>query len=209
MAKKLLHRQKLFECFAKAQPYPVTELIYHSPFELLVAVILSAQTTDKRVNQVTTVLFKVANTPYDLLQLGEATLLRYIRSVNYSTTKAKHICRTCALLLEKHDGTIPNDRAALEALPGVGRKTANVILNVIFGHPTIAVDTHIFRVSNRTGLAMGKTPRAVEEKLLSVVPAQYQREAHHWLVLHGRYVCKAKKPLCGDCLIQDFCAKNF
>jgi endonuclease-3 len=209
LLKRVSQSQAIFERFYRQNPHPCTELVYHSPFELLVAVILSAQATDKAVNQSTQSLFKCANTPQGLLVLGEAGLRQYIRSINYYPTKAKNILKTCALLIERHQAQVPNNRAALEALPGVGRKTANVVLNVIFGHPEIAVDTHIFRLSNRTGLAIGRTSQAVEKGLLAIVPTQYQRHAHHWLVLHGRYTCKARQPLCKTCLIQDLCDKNF
>jgi endonuclease-3 len=198
-------RHELFARLQAANPKPVTELRYRSPFELLIAVILSAQATDKSVNKVTAELFKVAHTPRQMLALGLRGLKRHIRTIGLYNTKAANILKTCKLLLEKHGGQVPSTRAALQALPGVGRKTANVILNTAFGHPTIAVDTHIFRVANRTGLAPGRTVLAVEKKLLEVVPAQYRRNAHHWLLLHGRYVCTARKPRCGECLIYDLC----
>ncbi|HPE70668.1 MAG TPA: endonuclease III, partial [Candidatus Competibacter sp.] len=187
-------------------PKPTTELRYLSPFELLVAVILSAQSTDKKVNEATARLFPLANTPRALLDLGEAALKAHIKTIGLYNGKAANILKTCALLLERHDGEVPRDRVALEALPGVGRKTANVILNTAFGEPTIAVDTHIFRVANRTGLAPGKTVRAVEEGLLAATPEEFRHDAHHWLILHGRYVCTARKPRCWACPIRDLCA---
>jgi endonuclease III len=186
-------------------PHPRTELNYKSPFELLIAVILSAQATDKSVNKATQELFRVADTPAAILALGVAGLSAYIKSIGLYNAKAKNIIATCRLLLERHGGAIPKSREALEQLPGVGRKTANVILNTAFGQATIAVDTHIFRVANRTGLAPGKTVRAVEEKLLKFVPPEYLRDAHHWLILHGRYVCKARAPACPTCIIADLC----
>jgi endonuclease-3 len=189
-----------------ARPKPTTELRYLSPFELLIAVILSAQATDKKVNEATARLFALANTPRAMLELGEAGLRDFIKTIGLYKTKAANILKTCTLLLERHGGQVPRDRAALEALPGVGRKTANVILNTAFGEPTIAVDTHIFRVANRTGLAPGKTVLEVEEGLLVATPAEFQHDAHHWLILHGRYVCTARKPHCMDCPIRDLCA---
>ena len=198
-------RKQLFERFKAANPKPTTELRYSTPFELLIAVILSAQATDKGVNKATEKLFKVANTPAALLQLGEAGLKEYVKTINLYNTKAKNIITTCRMLLEQHHGEVPNNRAALEALAGVGRKTANVILNTAFGEPTIAVDTHIFRVANRTGLAQGKTPLAVEKQLLVVVPDEYKHDIHHWLILHGRYVCVARTPKCPACIIRDLC----
>ncbi|HYQ91072.1 MAG TPA: endonuclease III [Candidatus Competibacteraceae bacterium] len=198
-------REEIFARFQAIDPQPTTELVHASPFELLIAVILSAQATDKSVNQATARLFAVANTPQAILALGESGLKEYIKIINLYNTKAANIIKTCALLLERHHGQVPSDRASLEALPGVGRKTANVILNTAFGEPTIAVDTHIFRVANRTGLAPGKTVLAVERKLLEVVPELYRRHAHHWLVLHGRYVCIARKPHCPECMIRDLC----
>jgi endonuclease-3 len=186
-------------------PHPRTELIYKSPFELLIAVILSAQATDKSVNKATQELFRVADTPAAILALGAAGLSAYIKSIGLYNAKAKNIIATCRLLLEGHGGAVPESREALEQLPGVGRKTANVILNTAFGQATIAVDTHIFRVANRTGLAPGKTVRAVEERLLKFVPPEYLRDAHHWLILHGRYVCKARVPACPTCIIADLC----
>lgn len=196
---------QLYSRLQAARPQPATELQYESPFELLVAVMLSAQSTDKKVNEVTARLFAVANTPDALLALGEAGLKDWIKSIGLYHTKAAHLRKTCTRLLEQHGGAVPNDRTALEALPGVGRKTASVILNTAFGEPTIAVDTHIFRVANRTGLAPGSTVRAVEEGLLAVTPEEFRHHAHHWLILHGRYVCTARKPQCGNCPIRDLC----
>lgn len=198
-------RQEIFLRLQAANPHPTTELEYHSAFELLVAVILSAQATDISVNAATRQLFPVANTPQGLLDLGEDKLRDYIQRIGLYKTKARHIIQTCRILLEKHGGAVPQTREALETLPGVGRKTANVVLNTAFGQPTIAVDTHIFRVSNRTGLAPGKTMLEVEKKLLKVVPDQFKHDAHHWLILHGRYVCQARKPRCGMCRIVDLC----
>ncbi len=198
-------RRELFTRLRKANPKPTTELKYRTPFELLVAVILSAQATDKGVNLATRGLFKVANTPRKLLALGEDGLKEHIRTIGLFNTKARNILETCRLLVERHGGRVPRDRAALEALPGVGRKTANVILNTAFGEPTIAVDTHIFRVANRTGLAPGKNVAEVERRLLEVVPEEFLHDAHHWLILHGRYVCIARRPRCGACLIEDLC----
>lgn len=198
-------RAEVFRRLAEKTPNPDTELRYRSPFELLVAVILSAQATDVSVNKATRPLYRVANTPAKMLALGEAGLKNHIKTIGLYNTKARNILKTCRILLDKHAGKVPHDRAALEALPGVGRKTANVILNTAFGEPTIAVDTHIFRVGNRTGLAPGKTPLEVEKKLLKFTPAEYLQGAHHWLILHGRYVCKARKPLCGECVINDLC----
>ena len=198
-------RRAIFERLAAANPKPTTELEYSSPIELLVAVILSAQATDVSVNKATRELFARANTPQAILELGVDGLKRYIQSIGLFNTKAENIIRTCRILIDEHGGQVPEDRAALEALPGVGRKTANVVLNTAFGHPTIAVDTHIFRVCNRTGLAPGKTVREVEDKLVRTVPDEYKRDAHHWLILHGRYVCTARKPRCGACVIEDLC----
>jgi endonuclease-3 len=198
-------REEIFRRLREANPKPTTELNYGSPFELLVAVILSAQATDVGVNKATAKLFPVANTPEKILALGADGLKRYIRTIGLYNGKAVNILQTCRILVDEHGGKVPRDRKALEALPGVGRKTANVILNTAFGEPTIAVDTHIFRVANRTGLAPGKTPRAVEDKLLELVPDEYKRDAHHWLILHGRYVCKARKPVCPECRIADLC----
>jgi len=199
-------RHELFLRLKQANPAPTTELRYTTPFELLVAVILSAQSTDKGVNKATEKLFKVANTPQQILDLGLRGLKRYVKTIGLFNTKARNILKTCKLLVERHDSQVPETRAELEALPGVGRKTANVVLNTAFGHPTIAVDTHIFRVANRTGLAPGKTVRAVEDKLDKVVPEEFRHDAHHWLILHGRYTCVARKPRCGSCVIFDLCS---
>lgn len=198
-------RRAIYQRFRDANPEPRGELEYSTPFELLVAVILSAQATDKSVNLATRELYRKANTPKAILKLGIAGLENCIRRIGLYRTKARNIICTCKMLLEKHDGAVPRDRAALEALPGVGRKTANVVLNIAFGEPTIAVDTHIFRISNRTGLAPGKDPLAVERKLLKTTPEEFRLHAHHWLILHGRYVCTARKPRCGECLIHDLC----
>ncbi len=206
---KVAQRRELFARLAELNPKPTTELEYRTPFELLVAVTLSAQATDVGVNKATRRLFQVANTPAQLLALGEDGLKGYIASIGLFNTKASHIIAACRQLLELHGGEVPRSREALEALPGVGRKTANVVLNTAFGEPTIAVDTHIFRVANRTGLAPGKTVRAVEDKLLKAVPAEYRRNAHHWLILHGRYVCRARKPECEKCVIRDLCQFRF
>ena len=197
--------RELFSRLAELDPDPKTELVYSSPFELLVAVILSAQATDVGVNKATKRLFPVASTPTAILALGEDGLIRFISSFGLYNAKAANVIAMCRQLLELHDGQVPRTREALEALPGVGRKTANVVLNTAFGEATIAVDTHIFRVSNRTGLAPGKTVRQVEDKLLKVVPADYLQGAHHWLILHGRYTCKARKPECWRCPINDIC----
>lgn len=202
-------RHELFRRLAELNPHPTTELKFTTPFELLIAVILSAQATDVGVNKATRHLFPVANTPQAILALGEAGLKRHIATIGLFNTKARNIIATCKLLLEQHQGEVPRTREALEALPGVGRKTANVVLNTAFGEPTIAVDTHIFRVANRTGLAPGKTVLEVEKKLLRNVPAEYRKDAHHWLILHGRYVCKARKPDCPNCVIRDLCAYKF
>ena len=202
---KLADRKELFRRLQELNPHPTTELEYQTPFELLVAVALSAQATDVGVNKATRKLFPVANTPKAILDLGEDGLKRYISTIGLFNSKARHIIQTCRILLDDYDGEVPRDREALESLPGVGRKTANVILNTAFGEPTIAVDTHIFRVANRTGLAPGKTPLAVEKALLKQVPAEYRLDAHHWLILHGRYVCKARKPDCPACVIRDLC----
>ena len=196
----------MFRRLQAANPHPTTELHYRTPFELLVAVVLSAQATDKSVNLATRELFAVANTPSAIYKLGVDGLKRYIKTIGLFNTKAANIIKLCHLLVEKHGSEVPNDRESLEALPGVGRKTANVVLNTAFGQPTIAVDTHIFRVANRTGLAVGKTPLAVENKLLKAVPDDFKKDAHHWLILHGRYVCIARKPKCGQCIILDLCA---
>jgi len=198
-------RREIFKRLKANNPSPTTELNYRTPFELLVAVILSAQATDKGVNKATAELYKVANTPKKILELKESGLKKYIKTIGLFNTKAKNIIKTCKMLVEQHGGKVPEDRAALEALPGVGRKTANVILNTAFDHPTIAVDTHIFRVSNRTGLAPGKNVLEVEKKLLKFVPDEYKKDAHHWLILHGRYTCIARKPRCGSCVIEDLC----
>jgi endonuclease-3 len=198
-------RRKIYARLRAANPNPTTELHYGSPFELLVAVILSAQSTDVGVNKATKRLFAVAKTPEDFVRLGLKGLKSHIRTIGLFNSKAENIMKTCKLLIETHGGEVPRDRAALEALPGVGRKTANVVLNTAFGEPTIAVDTHIFRVANRTGLAPGKTVRIVEDKLVKFTPDEFKKNAHHWLILHGRYVCKANKPLCSACLIVDLC----
>jgi len=198
-------RREIFARLKAENPHPTTELHYSTPFELLIAVILSAQATDKGVNKATGPLFKAANTPAEILELGEAGLKRYIQTIGLFNTKAKNILKTCRILVEEHGGQVPEDRAALEALPGVGRKTANVILNTAFGHPTIAVDTHIFRVANRTGIAPGKNVNEVEKKLLKFVPEEYLHDAHHWLILLGRYTCIARRPRCGSCVIEDLC----
>nr|WP_315598071.1 endonuclease III [uncultured Cupriavidus sp.] len=198
-------RLAIFETLRDVNPTPETELEYSSPFELLIAVLLSAQATDVGVNKATRKLFPVAHTPQQILELGEAGLIDYIKTIGLYKTKAKHVMETCRILVEQHAGKVPPVREALEALPGVGRKTANVVLNVAFGHPTIAVDTHIFRVANRTGLAPGKNVDAVEHKLLKVVPKEFLHDAHHWLILHGRYVCKARKPECWHCAIEPLC----
>ena len=198
-------RQEIFERLRAANPHPTTELNYSNPFELLCAVILSAQATDVGVNKATAKLYPVANTPAAVLALGEEGLKSYISTIGLYNSKAANIIATCEILLREHGGEVPNSRTELEKLPGVGRKTANVVLNVLFGEPTIAVDTHIFRVGNRTGLAPGKTPLAVEKGLLKAIPKQYLRHAHHWLVLHGRYVCTARKPKCHLCPIYEEC----
>ncbi len=198
-------RVEIFRRLRAAAAEPRSELVYRSPFELLVAVVLSAQATDKSVNLATRELYGAANTPATLLELGTAGLEKYIKRIGLYRTKAKNILATCKLLIERHDGEVPHTREALEELPGVGRKTANVILNVAFGKPTIAVDTHIFRVANRTGIAPGKNVVTVEQKLLKFVPDEFKLHAHHWLILHGRYVCMARKPDCPACLINDLC----
>ena len=198
-------RHEIFSRLQKNNPEPTTELVYASSFELLIAVILSAQATDVSVNKATAGLFKVANTPEAILALGEAGLKQYIKTIGLYNSKAKNIIKTCQLLIEQHDSKVPETQQELEALPGVGRKTANVVRNTAFGHPTIAVDTHIFRVSNRTGIAPGKTVLEVEKKLLKFVPAEFRQDAHHWLILHGRYTCIARKPRCGSCVIEDLC----
>lgn len=195
----------LFERLKAQNPSPTTELNYNSPFELLIAVILSAQSTDVGVNKATAKLFPIANTPKAILSLGLDGLKSHVKTIGLYNTKAANIIKTCEILIEKHHGLVPEDRVSLEELPGVGRKTANVVLNTAFGHDTIAVDTHIFRVSNRTGLAPGKTPLAVEQQLEKVIPREYIHDAHHWLILHGRYVCIARKPKCPTCCIRDLC----
>ena len=198
-------RYEIFRRWREANPNPVTELNYSSPFELLVAVALSAQSTDKGVNKATDKLFPVANTPKAIYALGEDGLKEYIKTIGLYNSKAKHIIQACKMLVELHDSVVPENRKALEALPGVGRKTANVILNTAFGHPTMAVDTHIFRVANRTGIAKGKNVVEVEKKLLRFIPKEFMVDAHHWLILHGRYICVARKPKCAACLISDLC----
>ncbi len=198
-------RYEIYRRLARENPAPTTELHYGSNFELLVAVILSAQATDVSVNKATEKLFEVANTPAAILALGEARLKRYIKTIGLFNNKAANIIKMSKILIDEHAGRVPHDRAALEALPGVGRKTANVILNTAFGEPTIAVDTHIFRLANRTGLAPGKNVLEVERRLEKVTPPEFKRHAHHWLILHGRYVCKARKPECGRCVIADLC----
>lgn len=201
-------RKDIAEFFGRLQaldPHPETELQYSTPFELLVAVTLSAQATDIGVNKATAKLFPVANTPQAILDLGLGGLKSYIKTIGLFNSKAKNILAMCAILLREYGGVVPRDRAALEALPGVGRKTANVVLNVAFGEPTMAVDTHIFRVSNRTRIAPGRTTLAVEQGLLARIPEEYLQHAHHWLILHGRYVCKARRPLCADCVVADLC----
>lgn len=195
----------LFTRLQAANPEPTTELIYNSPFELLIAVILSAQATDASVNKATQTLYPIANTPQAILDLGKAALIDHIKHIGLYQSKAKHVLGTCQQLLRDHQGQVPDNRIALEALPGVGRKTANVVLNTVFGQPTMAVDTHIFRVSRRLGLADGKTVRAVEDQLLDRIPSNFVQHAHHWLILHGRYTCTAKKPNCSDCLLHDLC----
>jgi endonuclease-3 len=198
-------RREIFLRLQAANPHPKPELEYTTPFELLIAVLLSAQATDISVNAATRQLYPVANTPQALLDLGEEGLRTYIQRIGLYKTKAKHVIQTCKLLLEKHGGNVPQTREALEALPGVGRKTANVVLNIAFGQPTMAVDTHIFRISNRTGLAPGKDVLEVEQKLLKFVPEEFMLHAHHWLILHGRYICQARKPKCGECIIESLC----
>ena len=203
-----MNREKRTRIFARRQandPNPTTELNYRTPFELLVSVILSAQATDTSVNKATRPLFQIANTPSAMLDLGVEQLKGYIKSIGLFNTKAANIIKTSQMLLERHGGAVPQDRTALEALPGVGRKTANVVLNTAFGQPTMAVDTHIFRVANRTRLAPGKNVREVEDRLVRWIPKPYRKDAHHWLILHGRYVCLARKPRCGACLIEDLC----
>jgi endonuclease-3 len=199
-------RTRFYATLAAANPEPRSELNYQSPYQLLVAVILSAQATDKSVNLVTARLFSVAPDPTSMLTLGLAGLRRHIRTIGLFNAKARHIIAATRILIERHGGQVPASRAALEELPGVGRKTANVVLNAAFGEPTIAVDTHIFRVANRTGLAPGRTPRAVEERLLALTPVRFRQHAHHWLLLHGRYVCKARRPDCPRCLVRQWCS---
>jgi endonuclease-3 len=198
-------RQQIFERLRAANPNPTTELEYGNPFQLLIAVILSAQSTDVGVNKATRALFKRIKTPKTMLKLGEDGLKEYIKTIGLFNTKARNIIKTCTLLEEQHNGKVPEDRESLEALPGVGRKTANVILNTAFGQPTIAVDTHIFRVANRTGIAPGKNVTEVEQRLLRLVPGEFMHDAHHWLILHGRYTCIARKPRCQSCVISDLC----
>ena len=198
-------RREIFLRLQQQNPHPTTELEFHSPFELLIAVLLSAQATDISVNAATRQLYPVANTPQAMLDLGEEKLRAYVQRIGLYKTKAKHIMQTCKLLLEKYGGEVPHTREALEAQPGVGRKTANVVLNTAFGQPTIAVDTHIFRVANRTGIAPGKNVLEVEHKLLKVIPDEFMHDAHHWMILHGRYICQARKPKCGQCLIENLC----
>ncbi len=203
-----MNKQKRYEIFRRwreANPHPTTELHFSTPFELLIAVMLSAQSTDKGVNKATGKLFRVANTPQAIYALGEEGLKEYIKTIGLYNTKAKNIIKTCKMLIDLHDSKVPEDRKALEALPGVGRKTANVVLNTAFGQPTMAVDTHIFRVANRTGIAKGKTVLEVEKKLLKHIPKEFLVDAHHWMILHGRYICVARKPKCGACLISDLC----
>lgn len=203
-----MNRQKRIQIFTRLReqnPYPTTELVYDSVFELLIAVVLSAQATDVGVNKATAKLFPKANTPQAILDLGEEGLKQAIKTIGLYNSKARNIIKLCKILIEQYDGQVPAERAALEALPGVGRKTANVILNTAFGHPTIAVDTHIFRVCNRTGLAKGKTVLEVEKRLMRLVPDEFKLNAHHWLILHGRYTCIARKPRCGSCIIEDLC----
>lgn len=202
---KSADRIAFFTRLRELNPKPKTELEYSSPFELLAAVLLSAQATDVGVNKATRKLFPIANTPAAVLALGEEKLKRFINTIGLYNAKAAHLVAACKMLVELHHGEVPRDRTSLEALPGVGRKTANVVLNTAFGEPTIAVDTHIFRVANRTGLAPGKNVDAVEHKLLKMVPAEFRLDAHHWLILHGRYTCKARKPLCGACPLRDLC----
>ncbi|NOR51024.1 MAG: endonuclease III [Gammaproteobacteria bacterium] len=203
-----MNKQKRIEIFTRLRnenPEPTTELSYQTPFELLVAVILSAQATDVGVNKATAKLYPVANTASTIYALGEEGLKEYIKTIGLFNTKAKNVIKTCKILRDQHGGQVPDNRKLLEALPGVGRKTANVVLNTAFGHPTIAVDTHIFRVSNRTKIAPGKNVDVVEQKLLKFIPQEFKQDAHHWLILHGRYVCVARKPRCGACVIEDLC----
>ncbi|PHM60280.1 endonuclease III [Xenorhabdus ishibashii] len=203
-----MNQQKRIEILTRLRdnnPHPTTELVFSSPFELLISVLLSAQATDVSVNKATAKLYPIANTPQAILNLGVDGLKEYIKTIGLYNTKAENVIKTCRILLEKHQGEVPEDRAALEALPGVGRKTANVVLNTAFGWPTIAVDTHIFRVSNRTQFAPGKNVDEVERNLLKVVPSEFKVDCHHWLILHGRYTCIARKPRCGSCIIEDLC----
>jgi endonuclease-3 len=201
----LAKRREIFLRLQAQNPHPTTELEFKTSFELLIAVLLSAQATDISVNAATRVLYPLANTPQAILDLGEEKLREYVQRIGLYKTKAKHIMQTCKILLQQHGGEVPHTREALEALPGVGRKTANVVLNTAFGQPTMAVDTHIFRVSNRTGIAPGKDVLQVELKLIKFVPDEFKQDAHHWLILHGRYICQARKPKCGQCLIEDLC----
>ncbi|MCK5662105.1 MAG: endonuclease III [Thiotrichaceae bacterium] len=201
----IMNVNTLFSRLQAQNPHPKTELNYNTPFELLIAVMLSAQATDKSVNKATVSLFKIANTASMILDLGEEKLRTYIKTIGLYNTKARHIIKTCEILLSEHNGIVPHERIALEALPGVGRKTANVILNTVFGQPTIAVDTHIFRLANRTGLAPGKTVTQVEKQLLINVPNKFKQNAHHWLILHGRYICTARQPKCKQCVIINLC----
>ncbi len=208
LVKMAISSNTIREIFARLQaqnPHPTTELIYHSPFELLIAVILSAQATDISVNKATKKLYQVANTPQTILDLGLEGLKSYIKTIGLYNSKAANIIKTCEMLIQKHNSEVPNEREALEALAGVGRKTANVVLNTAFGEPTIAVDTHIFRVANRLGLANSKTVDGVEKQLLACIPEEFKQDAHHWLILHGRYVCTARKPQCASCLLADLC----
>jgi len=198
--------KEFFRRLAAQNPDPTTELKYKNPFTLLVAVVLSAQATDAGVNKATVGLFKTVDTPAKMVKLGEARLKEHIKTIGLFNSKAKNVMALSHALVERHGGEVPREREALEALPGVGRKTANVVLNTLYGEPTIAVDTHVFRLANRTGLAPGKTPREVEDKLMKVVPDEYKQHAHHWLILHGRYVCTARKPNCPDCVVSDLCA---
>ena len=201
-------RIEIFSRWREQNPHPTTELNYKNEFELLIAVILSAQATDVSVNKATGPLFKIANTPEKILALGEKKLKYHVKTIGLYNTKAKNILKACQILVNDHNSRVPEDRTALEALPGVGRKTANVVLNTAFGHPTIAVDTHIYRVSNRTGIAPGKNVLEVEKRLLRLIPEEFKRDAHHWLILHGRYTCIARTPKCTDCLINDLCEYN-
>lgn len=198
-------RYEIFSRLKKENPSPTTELNYSTPFELLIAVILSAQATDKSVNKATALLFPIANTPQAICVLGETGLKKYIKAIGLFNSKAMNICKTCKILIDEYNSQVPEEQEQLETLPGVGRKTANVVRNTAFGHPTIAVDTHIFRVSNRTRIAPGKTVLEVEKKLLKFVPREFLHDAHHWLILHGRYTCIARKPRCGSCVIEDLC----